>query len=131
MPAHDSTMIFGSLLPFLGGLFALAGAVITFVNSRLNEAQTPERRANVIRWILVVASVTVFSLSVALGFLGRLISLEATFYVQSGLYALWFLIQIILFLQHAGPIHRGEIVFSGLFAALLPPAYVSHLYYRL
>src|SRR5437016_4812317 len=41
------------LLPFLGGAMTLAGAILVFVNARLQEATTPEARSRVVMWTIL------------------------------------------------------------------------------
>ena len=68
------------LLPFLGGVLALAGGVFTFINGRLNEAKTEENRTFVIDiLIFVFVCVTNLCAVLALVFIKPLLSVP--FYV--------------------------------------------------
>lgn len=59
------------VFPVLGGAMVLAGGALTFINGRLNEAQTPAARHRIIFWVkqsivIVVALVGAASLAVGL-----------------------------------------------------------------
>src|SRR4051794_28193482 len=49
------------LLPVIAGAMALIGGLFTFINGRLQEAQTQEAKRNVVNWVLLSGGI-IFSL---------------------------------------------------------------------
>ena len=118
------------LLPFLGGAMTLAGAILVFVNARLQEATTPEARSRVVMW-------TILSLTAAF----NLAAVAASFVLDSyltvlALFAVPLALQIILFLRDPQPIRRLEVfalcfifsAFTFLAAAALTLHFTTRLY---
>lgn len=97
---YDSAKV---VLPVLGGLLAFAGGVFAFVNGRLNEAGTPERRALVTTYILF-SFIIVFSLG---GVIAHILGEHLIGYT---LLSLMFIVNNVEFLRNKGPVRRHELV---------------------
>lgn len=118
------------LLPFLGGAFALAGGIFTFVNGRLNEAKTSEQRSRVVTLTLNLLSIA-FSLC----------AFAAMFIPNAGLWFLLFFaisyaISLGVFLRQCGPTLRlAQVVFlcftfstfTGFVTTMISAYYIGRL----
>jgi hypothetical protein len=107
-------------LPVVGGSLAVIGAIISFVNSRLNEAKTEESRA-----FIVYLTLNIIALACSLSGLTGAITIDM--YITSAiLFTISFAIQTIIFFSYPGNATR-VIVFNFSLACSLFTMNISSL----
>lgn len=92
------------LLQSLVGVLIFAGAVMTFINGRLNEAKTANARSRVVTLTLVWLSILASILA------GLSLFALKTPYAAIALFGVALALQAAVFLRKSGPVSRSEIV---------------------
>jgi uncharacterized membrane protein HdeD (DUF308 family) len=103
-----------SFMGFAGGAMALIGGTFTFVNGRLNEATTPERKIHIVDWIIKILA--------AIFFLAGGISSFFTFVWILPFYTAGIILDVILFLRLTRPLNRWDVI---MLSVLLSASHLS------
>jgi hypothetical protein len=105
MSAADTNNALALAVPFMafaGGAMTLIGGLFTFVNGRLNEANTPERKGRVIDWVVRALAVIFYLIGGTLSFI--------TFIWILPFYTIGIMLDITLFIRTRRPINRWDMV---------------------
>jgi hypothetical protein len=101
-----------TISPLVGGGFALAAAILSFVTSRLKDADDAAARANIYRhtleWVSLIFSVSGMALA----------GLTKNYVFASVFFLIGFALQATLFLSDRRPLERSDVVVFSLITSV-------------